>query len=242
MDALVTNRVWTALGSRPGDHAPRRALGRAVRRRLRVGVRDLRRRPAGAPRRRLCRRRQRAPAADVLRARRRDDQGRQPARRDRLEPRLRHGRRAPRRHRSGHGRRAAGRRDRAPLAGHHAAVADHARRAPRHHARPDDGPPPGQPHPGRVRGRCRGGGRPHSPRRPRCSTRWASRSTCAASTRPASRAEAWPGRARPGHAAFRRRASLLRLPRAPRASGRRGRAVRRGARGWVDRADSPDRQ
>ena len=31
------------------------------------------------------------------------------------------------------------RRDRAPLAGHHAAVADHARRAPRRHARPDDG-------------------------------------------------------------------------------------------------------
>ncbi|MEZ4595325.1 MAG: hypothetical protein R3C32_00015 [Chloroflexota bacterium] len=38
VDGLVTNRVWTALGL---DPAPRRALGRAVRRRLRLGVRDL---------------------------------------------------------------------------------------------------------------------------------------------------------------------------------------------------------
>ena len=94
---LVTNRVWTRARAGSGDDPPRRALGRAVRRRLRVGLRDLRRGAAGAPRRRLRRRRERAPAADVLPPRRRHHQGHQPARRDRLEPRLHHGRRAPRR-------------------------------------------------------------------------------------------------------------------------------------------------
>jgi hypothetical protein len=40
--------------------------------------------------------------------------------------------------------------NRAPLAGDHAAVADHARRHLRRLARPDDGPPQGEPHPGRL--------------------------------------------------------------------------------------------
>ena len=82
-------------GARPGsgDDAPRRPLGRPVRRRLRVGVRDLRCGAAGPPRRRLCRGRQRAPAAGLLRAGWRHDQGREPAGRDRLEPRVPHGRR-----------------------------------------------------------------------------------------------------------------------------------------------------
>ena len=62
-------------------------------------------------------------------------------------------------HRAGHGRDAPGRGDRAALAGHHPAVADHARGAPRRQPRPDDGAGPLQPHPGRLRAR-RGDGRP----------------------------------------------------------------------------------
>jgi hypothetical protein len=47
-------------------------------------------------------------------------------------------------------RRAAGGRNRAPLASHHAAVADHARRDLRRLARPDDGAAQGEPHPSRL--------------------------------------------------------------------------------------------
>ena len=50
LDALVTNRIWTQLGFDPGDHAARRALRRSLsrqrQRRVRLGVRDLRRRAA----------------------------------------------------------------------------------------------------------------------------------------------------------------------------------------------------
>ena len=46
--------------------------------------------------------------------------------------------------------------DRAALERHHAAMADHARGAARRHARPDDGAPQGQPHPGRLRQLGRG--------------------------------------------------------------------------------------
>ena len=58
LDALVTNRVWTALGYRPGDYAARCALRRAVprgrARGIRLGVRDFGRGAAGASDRRLC--------------------------------------------------------------------------------------------------------------------------------------------------------------------------------------------
>ena len=47
--------------------------------------------------------------------------------------------------------RAAAGRNRAPLADHHAAMADHARRTSRRHARPDDGAAQVQSHPGRLR-------------------------------------------------------------------------------------------
>ena len=83
-------------------------------------------------------------------------------------------------HRPRRRRPAPGRRDRAPLAGDDAAVADHARRALRRHARPDDGPAQGQPHPGRLRA-----GRRVRPTARSCARRrWrapsASRSTSAA--------------------------------------------------------------
>ena len=105
VDALVTNRVWTAMGLDPattlhdvrwGEHY------RATDRRFRLGVRDLRLGAGVAPAGGYAERRQRAPAADVLPARRRHAQGRLQARRDRLEPRVRHGRRPARRHRPGH--------------------------------------------------------------------------------------------------------------------------------------------
>ena len=64
------------------------------------------------------------------------------------------------------GGRAAAGRDRAALERHDAAMADHARRAAWRVARPDDGPPQGEPHPGRLR-ELRRGGRPRAwrPRR-----------------------------------------------------------------------------
>ena len=74
-----------------------------------------------------------------------------------------------------HRRRAARRGDPAPAGRHHAAVADHARRAARRHPRPADGPAQGQPLPASPTPPTR---RPPtarwSPRR-RCSTRSASR-------------------------------------------------------------------
>ena len=87
--------------------------------------------------------------------------------------------RAPRGPRAGDGRRAARGGDRAALAGDHAAVADHARGPPRRHPRPDDGPAPRQPHPGRIRRPTPRRRTPRSRPRRRCSTRWASRSTSA---------------------------------------------------------------
>ena len=107
VDALDHEPGLDGARARSRHDPARRALGRAVRRRLRVGLRDLRRRAAGAPRRRLRGRRERAPAAGVLRARRRHDQGREPAGRDRLEPRLPHGRPAARGPRAGDRGRAA---------------------------------------------------------------------------------------------------------------------------------------
>ena len=169
-------------GSGPGHHPPRRPLGRAVRRRLRLGVRDLGCRPARPSRRRLRGCGQRATATGLLRAGRRDDQGRQPSRRDRLEPRLHHGWRAPRGPGSRHRRGAAVRGDGTPLAGHDPAVADHARRPPRGDSRPDDGPPQGQSHPGRLWHRRRDGRRGPRRPRPRCSMRWAFGSTSAATS------------------------------------------------------------
>ena len=50
VDALITNRVWTAMGLDPATTPARRALGRDLRRRLRLGLRDLRLRA----RRRIC--------------------------------------------------------------------------------------------------------------------------------------------------------------------------------------------
>ena len=128
LDGLVTNRVWTQ--ARLRSRKPRcttSAGAKTYNGELRLGVRDLRRRAAAALHRRLRRRDQRAPAADVLPPRRRHGQGRLQARRDRLEPRLRRGRQAEGRHRPRQGRRTAAGGDRAPLAGHHAAVAHHAR-------------------------------------------------------------------------------------------------------------------
>ena len=80
VDALITNRVWCALGLDPsttlhdvrwGEHYSRRRN-----RRFRVGVSDLRRRPRLAPGGRLCGRRQRTPAVHVLPAGRRYVEGR----------------------------------------------------------------------------------------------------------------------------------------------------------------------
>ena len=57
LDALLTNRVWTALGPAARDHAARHPVGRrrpvGHDRRVRVGVRDQRRGAARPPRRRL---------------------------------------------------------------------------------------------------------------------------------------------------------------------------------------------
>ena len=180
LDALVTNRVWTRPGLDPVEHAARRAVGRGRcrtrRRRVRLGVRDLRRRAASALHRRLGRRDGRAPAAHVLPARRLHAQGRQQARRDRLEPHLRRrttrsawtsaaaassaagARRRERRWQRP--RRRSGRSCTRPL---------------RRLARSDDGPAQGQPHPGRLRARSPGArSKRWSPRR-RWRGRWASR-------------------------------------------------------------------
>ena len=172
-------------GPRPGDHAARPPLGRRT-----SGTADdyvwvfeiSRRGAAGALRRRL----RRAPSASASRrctsasaaAR---IKGISQAGRDRLEPHLRRwtarctwtsaAARVVELPDGG---------DRAPLAGDHPAVADHARGPPRRDPRPDDGPAQGQPHPGRLRpDAATSATRPSRPR-PRCSTRWASASTSAA--------------------------------------------------------------
>ena len=103
LDALVTNRVWTRAGLRSGDHAARCALRRAVSvngREEFVWVFEI----SGAvpPAHLIGRvrgRGQRAAAADVLPAGRRQPEGRQQAGRDRLEPRLRRQREAEGGHR-----------------------------------------------------------------------------------------------------------------------------------------------
>ena len=120
LDALVTNRVWTALGFDPENTLHDVRWGRDVRtngvERLRLGLRDLRRRAARAFHRRLRGHGQRAPAADVFPPRRRHAERRQQARRDRLEPHLRGQWRAQNGSRPRESRRAAAGRDRAPLA------------------------------------------------------------------------------------------------------------------------------
>ena len=117
-------------GLRAREHAARHALRRSVPVNGNEFVwvlPDLRRRAAGALHRRLRRRGQRTPAADVLPPGRRHAEGRQQAGRDRLEPHLRRRRRAEGGHRPRQGGRAARGRDRAPLADDDPAVADHAR-------------------------------------------------------------------------------------------------------------------
>ena len=115
-------------GAGPGHDAARRPLGRAVRRRVRVGVRDLRVGAAFTPSERLRRCRRLAPEPGVLPRRRQHHQGRVQAGRDRLVARVhRRGRTAPG-HRPGNGCRAAGGGDGAPLGGDQPGVADHARR------------------------------------------------------------------------------------------------------------------
>jgi hypothetical protein len=75
----------------PVDHTPRPPLGRGIRGRVHLGLRDLRRGSGVASRRRLRRRGQRASAAALLPARRGNAEGRRETRRVRLESRVRHG-------------------------------------------------------------------------------------------------------------------------------------------------------
>ncbi len=82
---------------------------------------------------------ERATAEDVFPARRWNAEGQFAARRNRLVARLRRARTIEDGPGTSSCRRAAGRRNTAPLAGDHAAMADHARRDVRSIARPDDG-------------------------------------------------------------------------------------------------------
>ena len=66
LDALVTNRVWKALGLPPETTLHDLRCGEEYQRRVRLGVRDFRRGAAGASRRRLRRSGERASAADVF--------------------------------------------------------------------------------------------------------------------------------------------------------------------------------
>jgi hypothetical protein len=153
VDALVTNRIWTALGLDPattlhdiryGEHYTGDGLG----------IRDFRGGTAVAFHRRLRGGGERAAAADVLSARRWDAQGHQQAGRDRLEPRVRHGWQAARRSGTRIGRHAAARGDRAPLVRNNAAVADHARCTARRLARSNDGASQGESPQRRLRAVC----------------------------------------------------------------------------------------
>ena len=132
LDALVTNRIWTALGYRSGDHAARCALWRAYPNGAQVEefvwVFEI----SGA-----------VPPAHLMggyagavserqppmyfRLGGGSHQRRQQAGRNRVEPDLRGWRRAEGGYRPRQGGRAAARGDRAALANHHAAVAHHAR-------------------------------------------------------------------------------------------------------------------
>ena len=147
LDGLFTYRVHRAMGQPVENTLHDLRWGDADKqrhdRRLRVGVRNLRQRPAVAPHRRLERRHQRTPARDVLPQRRRHDQGHLQARRGRVVARVHRRRPAEDGPRPRRGDRAAARRNRAPLERHDAAVADHARGDLRRVARPDDGPPQG---------------------------------------------------------------------------------------------------
>ena len=184
LDALVTNRIWTPLGLRPGNHAARRALWR-----------DL---PVTAPRsssgssrsRARCRRThfiggyagavsERQPPmyfrlgggtlkgvskpGEIVWSRIFVDSGALKADMGRakvveLPPRG----------------------NRAALADHHAAVAHHARRDLRHHARPDDGAAQVQPHAGGLCAGCRRAPTWRWPPKPPRSARWAWKSASAA--------------------------------------------------------------
>ncbi len=163
LDALFTNRVHRALGQpvettlhdiRWGD-ADRSGTTSDY-----VWVFEISgAAPARPSRRRMGGHRQSAAAADVFPPRRRHRAGDRQARPDRLVKDLRRGRPAedgPRPRPCG---RAAESRDRAALERHDAAMADHARRAAWRVARPVDGPPQGESHPGRLR-ELRRGGRP----------------------------------------------------------------------------------
>ena len=133
LDALVTNRIWTALGYAPETTLHDVRYGEPYRveraRGIRLGLRDFRRGAARPFHRRVRGLGQRTAAGDVLPARRRQPERREQARRDRLEPDLRGWRKAEGGHRPGEGGRTAAGGDGAALADHDAAVADYARRA-----------------------------------------------------------------------------------------------------------------
>ena len=157
VDALVTNRVWTALGYDPettlhdirygeefdGQFVWVFEISGAVPPQHNVGG------YAG-----LCRR---TAATDVLPLRRLDDQRPGQAGRDCLEPRVCREQPAQ----SGPGNRhrgfIAGRGDTTPLGHHHAAMAGDERPAARSVARSTDGPSQGQSHPGGLCAGCGGG-------------------------------------------------------------------------------------
>ena len=98
VDALITNRVWTAMGLNPSTSLHDVRWGDAWGDDFVWVMEDLRLGATVPPAGRLCRRRQRAPGAHVLRARRRHHQGRQQGRPGHLQPRLPHGRPAAGRH------------------------------------------------------------------------------------------------------------------------------------------------
>ena len=178
LDGLMTYRVHRAMGQpventlhdlRWGDWDQQRHG-----RRLRLGVPDQRVGPAGPFRRRLGGGFERAAAADVLpgsaAARSRASPSR--AKSSGRESMSRTTACAMDLGRAERGRSAA-RRDRAPLAGHDAAMADHARGDVRRLPRPDDGPAQGQPHPSRLRQQRRRSRRGACWPRPPWPTNWA---------------------------------------------------------------------
>jgi hypothetical protein len=86
---IASGRRWDTIRRRRCTTCAMASRTRERRRGIRVGLRDLGRRAAGAFHRRLRGRGQRAPAAHVLPVGRRQPQGRQQAGRDRMEPRVR---------------------------------------------------------------------------------------------------------------------------------------------------------
>ena len=151
VDALVTNRIWTAMGLDPATTLHDIRWGDDYDGRVRLGLRDLRL-GAGLAQRRLRKTLRDAAAADVLPARRRHADRR-------LEDRARSSgpgssswtARCTSTSVAGTCRRAAAGGDPAPPGRDHPAVADHARRAARRQPRSADGPAQGQPRPGRLR-------------------------------------------------------------------------------------------